>query len=194
MLDLSAHKDREVRLLSRGMQQKVAIANALIHDPEILVLDEPTLGLDVEAAKTLEETIVRLAKKGRAILLTTHVMSLAQRLAHHIFVIHEGQQVAYENTKTLLNQFDTRNIVEVKLKEPLTLETWQQVSQGFPSLVNHGQMLEWVEPEQAQIVALHQMLHQQAATVLSINRREPALEEVFLSLTRRAKQANGTHA
>lgn len=194
MLDLSAHKDREVRLLSRGMQQKVAIANALIHDPEILVLDEPTLGLDVEAAKTLEETIVRLAKQGRAILLTTHVMSLAERLAHHIFVIHEGQQVAYDDTKTLLNQFDTRNIVEVKLKEPLAPETWQQVSQRFPSLVNHGPMLEWVEPEQADVVALHQMLHQRAATVLSINRREPTLEEVFLSLTRRAKQANGSNA
>ncbi|MFQ5436920.1 MAG: ATP-binding cassette domain-containing protein, partial [Anaerolineae bacterium] len=69
ILGLAEHNDREVRLLSRGMQQKVAIANALIHDPEILVLDEPTLGVEVETAKILEETIVHLAGQSRSLLL-----------------------------------------------------------------------------------------------------------------------------
>ncbi len=134
MLDLQSHRDVEVRKFSRGMQQKVAIANALMHDPEILILDEPTLGLDVEAARLLEETIVRLSKQSKAILLTTHVMHLAERLAHEIFVIHEGQQVAYDKTQALLSQFDTRTIIEIRTQEMLTSSLWRQISHQFPSL------------------------------------------------------------
>lgn len=186
LLNLLEHQNQEVRKLSRGMQQKVAIANALMHDPEILVLDEPTLGLDVEAAKLLEETITRLVERGKAILLTTHVMGLAERLADRIFVINEGKQVAYNHTQVLLQQFDARTTVEIKTQQPLPPNIWEQVSCRFPSIVKRGNILEWVEPEQHQIVDLYQMLDQSGGiTVLSITHREPKLEEVFLSLTRR---------
>ena len=194
ILNLLEHQDQEVRKLSRGMQQKVAIANALMHDPEILVLDEPTLGLDVEAARLLEETIVRLVKRGKAILLTTHVMSLAERLADRIFVINDGQQVAYDDTQVLLRRFDTRTTVEIKTQQPLPSNVWEQVSHRFPSIIKQGTTLEWVEPEQHQIVSLYEMLDQVGGiTVLSITHREPKLEEVFLSLTRRVSP-DGVHA
>jgi ABC-2 type transport system ATP-binding protein len=194
LLNLLEHQNQEVRKLSRGMQQKVAIANALMHDPEILVLDEPTLGLDVEAARLLEETIVKLVKRGKAILLTTHVMGLAERLADRIFVINEGCQVAYNHTHLLLQQFDTRTIVEIKTQRPLPAVVWEQISRQFPAIVKWGNSLEWVEPEQHQVVTLYQMLDQAGGiAVLSIAHREPKLEEVFLSLTRRVG-ANGAHA
>lgn len=194
ILNLLENQDQEVRKLSRGMQQKVAIANALMHDPEILVLDEPTLGLDVEAARLLEETIVKLVQRGKAILLTTHVMSLAEKLADRIFVISDGQQVAYDNTQVLLRQFDTRTTVEIKTQQPLPSHVWEQVSHRFPSIIKQGAILEWVEPEQHQIVSLYQMLDQFGGiTVLSITHREPKLEEVFLSLTRRVR-SDGIYA
>ena len=194
ILNLLECQDQEVRKLSRGMQQKVAIANALMHDPEILVLDEPTLGLDVEAARLLEETIVRLVKHGKAILLTTHVMSLAERLADRIFVINDGQQVAYDDTQVLLRRFDTRTTVEIKTQQPLPSHVWEQVSHRFPSIIKRDAILEWVEPEQHQIVSLYQILDQVGGiTVLSITHREPKLEEVFLSLTRRVSP-DGVHA
>lgn len=194
ILNLLEQQDQEVRKLSRGMQQKVAIANALMHDPEILVLDEPTLGLDVEAARLLEETIVRLVQRGKAILLTTHVMSLAERLADRIFVINDGQQVAYDDTQVLLRRFDTRTTVEIKTQQPLPSLVWEQVSHRFPSIIKRDAILEWVEPEQHQIVSLYQMLDQVGGiTVLSITHREPKLEEVFLSLTRRVSP-DGVHA
>ncbi len=194
LLNLLEQQNQEVRKLSRGMQQKVAIANALMHDPEILVLDEPTLGLDVEAARLLEDTIIKLVERGKAILLTTHVMSLAERLADRIFVIHEGRQVAYDHTQVLLQQFDTRTTIEIKTQQPLPADVWQHVSFQFPSIAKRGNILEWVEPEQHQIVSLYQMLDQVGGvTVVSIAQREPKLEEVFLSLTRRVS-ADGIHA
>jgi ABC-2 type transport system ATP-binding protein len=193
LLNLLEHTNQEVRKVSRGMQQKVAIANALMHDPEILVLDEPTLGLDVEAARLLEETITRLAKRGKAILLTTHVMSLAERLADRIFVINKGRQVAYDQTRLLLQAFNTRTTVEVKTRQPLPPSLWAEVSGRFPSLVKRDNVLEWVEPEQHQIVSLYQMLDRAGGiTVVSIAQREPTLEEVFLSLTRNGS-GNGQH-
>jgi ABC-2 type transport system ATP-binding protein len=188
LLQLLEHQHQEVRQVSRGMQQKVAIANALMHDPEILVLDEPTLGLDVEAARLLEETITALARRGKAILLTTHGMGLAERLADRILVINDGRQVAYDETRRLLQASKTRTIVEIKTRPSLPSALWTEVSCRFPSLVQRDNVLEWVEPEQHQIVTLYQMLDRAGGiTVVSIAHREPTLEEVFLTLTRNGR-------
>ena len=94
LFGLTDQRDQEVRQFSRGMQQKLAIAAALLHDPEIFLLDEPTLGLDVKAARQLEETVAMLAReRGKGILLTTHMMELAEKLAGTITVIHQGAGV-----------------------------------------------------------------------------------------------------
>ena len=185
LLSLQEQRDKEVRFLSRGMQQKVSIANALLHEPQLLVLDEPTLGLDVEAAQTLEATIVDFVAEGGAVILTTHVMSLAERLAHRIFVIHQGEKVAYEETQRLLARFNTQNLVEIKLKRELSPAVWAQLSSQFSTLVYTADthLIEWPKPSQSDILALYQTLNQAGYDVLSINQREPALEEVFLSLT-----------
>lgn len=193
LLNLSEHRHQEVRKLSRGMQQKVALAAAQMHDPEILVLDEPTLGLDVEAAHVLEETILSLVRSGKAVLVTTHVMALAERLADRILVINGGQRVAYEQKQRLLQRFDTRPIVEIKTQQPLPTDVWERISYQFPAIVRRGNILEWVEPQQHQIVMLYQMLDQVGGiTVLSIAYREPTLEEVFVSLTR-SVSPDGVH-
>ena len=193
MLTLQDKRDVEVRKLSRGMQQKVAIANALMHDPQILVLDEPTLGLDVEAAKLLEETIVLLVKEGKAVLLTTHVMSLAERLSDRIFVINKGRQVAYDETQVLLQQFTTDPMIEIKLKRPLSPSSYAKIAGSFPHVVYDGEsVLEWAGAQQQQIIALYALLDESGAAVLNITHRTPKLEDVFLSLTRKESMgANG---
>lgn len=95
----------EVRHLSRGMQQKLALLQALIHDPEVLLLDEPTLGLDVETALLMQEKIRALAREGKAILLTTHQLEVAEALAHRVAIIHRGEVVLEEEKETLLSRF-----------------------------------------------------------------------------------------
>ena len=95
LVDLSDRAEEETRYLSRGMQQKVALAAAMLHRPDVLLLDEPTLGLDVHSSKTIEQTIRKLATEERkTVLLTTHQMALAERLCDQIFVIHQGKKVA----------------------------------------------------------------------------------------------------
>jgi ABC-2 type transport system ATP-binding protein len=187
LLGLESQRNQEVRRLSRGMQQKVALALALIHEPQVLILDEPTLGLDLQTAMVLEETIADLARQGKAILLTTHTMGLAERLSHRIFVINQGQRVAYDETPRLLKQFDSRTVIEIKIGEALQPEMRRCIMDRFPSLLvsanNGAAVLEWVEPEQRQVIDLLDTLDRGGNTVVSVTRREPSLEEVFLSLT-----------
>jgi ABC-2 type transport system ATP-binding protein len=195
MLDLIEQRHVEVRKFSRGMQQKVAIANALMHDPDILILDEPTLGLDVAAARLLEETVAALAGMGKAILLTTHVMDLAQRLAGRILVIHQGQEVAHDRTAALLQQFDTRPITLIKVEQLPDAFVQQQIMTRFPGLSVQNGLFEWTAPSQQEILALYTLLDKAGSIVTSVTRREPTLEEVFLSLTgTRRVSANGPYA
>src|SRR5690606_12174086 len=116
LVGLAEQQHQEVRTYSRGMQQKLAIACALLHDPSLLLLDEPTLGLDVEAAKQLESTILRLARdEGKAILLTTHVMTLAERHSDRIIVMHRGREIASGSTQELLRVHDIhKDIIQVR--------------------------------------------------------------------------------
>lgn len=186
LLGLMSEADREVRFFSRGMQQKVAIAAALLSDPDVLLLDEPTLGLDVQVAKSLEQTIVTLARQGKAILLTTHMMGLAQRLSHRTFVISEGRQVAYDDTAVLLEKHHVRTTVEMRIQGTLPPPLMQQVQQRFPAITpaqqNGTAVLTWPQAAQRDVAQLFTLLDGAGCTVLSVQRREATLEEVFLSL------------
>lgn len=94
-----------VQNLSRGMQQKLAIAVALIHEPQLLLLDEPTLGLDIEATQTVKRLVREIAGEGRAILLTTHQLDIAEELSNRVAIIKQGEIVAQERTETLIQKF-----------------------------------------------------------------------------------------
>lgn len=189
LLDLSAHQDKEVRHFSRGMQQKLAVAAALIHDPTLLLLDEPTLGLDVQSARVLEATIQQLAREqGKAILLTTHTLPLAEKLADRIFIIHQGREVACDRTDTLLKRFDAhRDTVEIRLGSPLPSELVGGLIQDFPGLTpapeSDGALLTWQGADQAAVLQLLQRLDEHGLVIESCGRRQASLEEVFLTLT-----------
>jgi ABC-2 type transport system ATP-binding protein len=105
-LGLWERREETVGSFSRGMQQKVAIAAALITDPPVILLDEPTLGLDVEAARTVRDWITHLAAgEGKTIVLTTHQLAIAQELADRIAVIRDGNIIADLPTAELLARF-----------------------------------------------------------------------------------------
>lgn len=101
-----AHKRKAlVQSLSRGMQQKLAIAVALMHQPPLLLLDEPTLGLDVEATEDVKHLIRTIVHQGCAILLTTHQLAIAEELANRVAIINNGEIVTEETTDELIRQF-----------------------------------------------------------------------------------------
>lgn len=187
---LYEHRHKEVGQFSRGMQQKLAIAAALLHDPAVLLLDEPTLGLDVQAARQLEEQVASLAKEqGKAILLTTHMMSLAEKLADSIFVIHQGQQVAYDSTNQLLARFDSqRRITDIKVAACKKIENLKrQLGAEFAEIAvvtdDEQTIISYSEQDQDELLQLLQILNEHGLEILSVNQRQPNLEEIFLSLT-----------
>ena len=183
---LTSHQHQPVGQFSRGMQQKLAIATALLHDPTLLLLDEPTLGLDVPAAKQVEAQVADLAKEaGKGILLTTHQLDLAERLADRVLVIQEGQPVAYDTTTGILATYgDQRTVVELQVAGDLPAE----VLAGFELVVaSEGETtrLTFSPSDPAQLIDLLTRLNQHQIPVRQLNQRQATLEEVFLSLTQR---------
>ena len=108
-----------VQKLSRGMQQKIAIAVALIHEPKLLLLDEPTLGLDVESGETVKRLVRQVAASGCAILLTTHQLNVAEELSDRVAVIRQGQIVAEKPTQALIRQFSNRGSYRIEFEGAL---------------------------------------------------------------------------
>jgi ABC-2 type transport system ATP-binding protein len=93
-LDLSPHAHELTEGFSRGMKQKLALAGALIHDPELLILDEPLTGLDAAAARQVKDLLVSHVAKGGTVILTTHILEVAERLAQRIGIIRAGRMIA----------------------------------------------------------------------------------------------------
>jgi len=172
----------EVRHLSRGMQQKLSLGVALMHHPELLLLDEPTLGLDVESALRVEEMVRGLAREGKAILLTTHQLEVAQRLASRLAIIQRGKILLEGRTAEVLGRFAGEHyVVELETPPPLPPERLASLralgleGEG-PSYVYHGdgeglwRLLEALKPWPLKKVA----------------RAETDLLEVFLKVVGRA--------
>ena len=93
-LELWDHQSEYVEGFSRGMRQKLALAGALIHEPKLLILDEPLTGLDAHAARSVKDMLVDFVKRGNTVLLTTHILEIAERLAERISIIQKGRIVA----------------------------------------------------------------------------------------------------
>lgn len=182
-LGLADKRNVEVRTFSRGMQQKVALAVALIHNPQVLILDEPTLGLDVEAAQQLEQTIIESAAQGKAILLTSHNMPLVERLANRIVIIKDGRAVRIGEKQEILNDVKQQSITDIRIKGDLT-PLKAKIYERFPNVTinEKGSHLVWHDPEQAEIIELYGLLDGAGIEVEHIAKREPTLEEAFLQL------------
>jgi len=94
MFDLSAAADDTFDSYSHGMQQKTALAAALMHDPKVLILDEPTVGLDPKSARLIKDILRRMADRGSAVMLSTHILEIAERMCDRIGIIYKGELIA----------------------------------------------------------------------------------------------------
>jgi ABC-2 type transport system ATP-binding protein len=101
LLDLGKDRHKALDSYSKGMRQKVLIATALLHDPDLLVLDEPLSGLDVSAVMVMKALLRELASRGRAILYSTHHLEVAERLCERVLILHQGQVVADDSVANL---------------------------------------------------------------------------------------------
>jgi len=109
-LDLYEHRHKRVNQLSGGMKRKLMIARALLHDPDIIILDEPTAGIDVESRKFIWEFFKKANANGKTILLTTHYIEEAEQLCNRVGIIHKGELMAVENVDKLLKKYNTQQV------------------------------------------------------------------------------------
>jgi sodium transport system ATP-binding protein len=112
-LDMVELADRRVGTFSTGEKQKLSLARSILHDPPVLILDEPTFGLDVMAARTVVETIGMFREQGRTILLSTHIMRVAEKLCDRIGILHRGRLHALGTLDELTDRFGGEDLEEV---------------------------------------------------------------------------------
>lgn len=172
-----------VQTLSRGMQQKLAIAVALVHDPQLLLLDEPTLGLDIEATESVKRLVREIAAEGRAILLTTHQLDIAEELSDRVAIINQGEIVVEEPTSELIRQFSgTAYIIE--MEQLLTVEQAQKIAALGATI--HQNEIYVREPE-----ILYQVLEfLRPLPILRVEKDQASLAEIFLKLVREGRIRN----
>jgi sodium transport system ATP-binding protein len=116
LLDMGEYADRPCKRFSKGMSQKVALARALIHDPSHLLLDEPTAGLDVMSARQVRTLITKARTEGKCVVVSTHILSEAERLCDRLVFLDRGLVVAEGTSETLCRQAGADNLEEAFLK------------------------------------------------------------------------------
>lgn len=186
-LNLADKADANMRALSGGMKRRVMIAQALVHKPEVVVLDEPTAGVDVEQRKSLWEFVRRLHAQGQTIVLTTHYLEEAEALCDRIAIIDRGELIALDTTRALLARGIGRTV-------RLVLITEQPLDVAPPALASKvrrrdGNRIELqLHKDSDSIISVLDAVRHQGAAIKDIEIEEADLEDVFVELTRSRKR------
>lgn len=180
---LAEKRDQLVSQLSRGMQQKLAIAVAMLAGSEVVLLDEPTLGLDVEAGYEIRALLKEVAASGRTIIISTHDMPVVQDLCHRTVIIGSGRVVADERVDDLLRLFETR-AYSVRLGAPLSAAQLEELEASFQLLevAEDGLSLHVNFGSGDDIYVLMAALERERTPVESLDRTTVDFEQVFRRL------------
>lgn len=178
-LDFAGLADRAseyVRNYSGGMQRRLNLASALVHQPKVLLLDEPTVGVDPQSRNHLLECIEQLKSDGLTILYTTHYMEEAQRLCDRVAIMDHGSILTVDTTQQLLSEYGGNSVITANLVESPKHEF------DFPVKID-GDQLRFESSDPIQEIAV---LHKQGVTFSTLEIKQPDLESVFLKLTGRS--------
>jgi ABC-2 type transport system ATP-binding protein len=178
-LDLQEKANTNMRMLSGGMKRRALIAQALVHKPPVIVLDEPTAGVDVELRKRLWQFIKKLNQKGHTIVLTTHYLEEAETLCSRVAMMDQGKVVALDKTRNLLKRFSAKNLnlrLDLKNKKiPVNVQKFVQSS-------DHS-FITFLLEEIAEVEFIMSELKKSKIKILDMELTNSDLEKVFLKLT-----------
>ena len=180
---LSERRDSRVEPLSGGMKRRLTIARSLINEPDMMLLDEPTTGLDPQARHLLWDRLYRLKQRGVTLVLTTHYMDEAEQLCDRLVVMDKAKIVAEGSPRKLIEQYSTREVTELRFPVGIQ-ETLDGQLDGLAERIEHlpDRLLLYTDDGEAVAVAVHDR-GLQPETVLV---RRSTLEDVFLRLTGRS--------
>ena len=171
-------KNAYARTLSGGMRRRLLVAKALVHDPEIIILDEPTAGVDVELRKNLWKYIKSLNSKGTTICLTTHYLEEAENLCDFITIINKGKILASDTKQNLLNLIGKKTvsfILSDKIEIPKDLNKFDPVLSENKLLINY-------DKKETKLKEIIEILNKKGISFYEINTYESDLEDVFINL------------
>lgn len=182
-LKLGDKRNTNMRALSGGMKRRVLIAQALVHKPEVVVLDEPTAGVDVELRQSLWEFVRRLHRDGHTIVLTTHYLEEAEALCDRIAILNHGEVIALDTTRGLMAR-GIGNMIRVRV-------TTAEPVAGLPAryaskiVLQQGTRIDiQLERSGDSVVDVLDAIRNSGATILDLHTEEADLEDVFVELTR----------
>lgn len=169
-------RDNTARHLSGGMKRRVQIAKALVHDPPILILDEPTAGVDIELRHMLWDYLTDLNKEGKTILLTTHYIEEAERLCNEIAIINDGQIIKQGDTKSIIKEVSL-NTIEIELKDSSSISLSNDINYTISENIIKIQSKE----VNKDIVKIIEQL-EKTTVIENINIINSSLEDAFIKL------------
>ncbi len=182
---LTPERHKKIGALSKGYRQRVGLAQALIHDPEILILDEPTSGLDPNQLVDIRKIITELGKE-KTIIFSTHIMQEVEAVCDRVVIFHKGKLVADDRTANLWKIAGTGNYYEVEFKENIEAD----LLSGLPFIINVSLQEKGVwllEAKKGEDIreAVFNFATEKKLHILSLSQSEQSMEEVFHSLTSR---------
>ena len=181
MVGLSDKANAYARSLSGGMKRRLMVAKAMVHNPPILVLDEPTAGVDVELRKQLWANVKALNEQGVTILLTTHYLEEAEELCDDIAIINHGQVIAHESTESLLSKLEGK---EIRFRLDRPMDDIDKVLPGFcAEATGQRSVIIRYNPSEIEVGVMIDAIQKAGYGIVDISTDDSDLEDVFIQLT-----------
>jgi ABC-2 type transport system ATP-binding protein len=182
IVGLADKADAYARSLSGGMKRRLMVAKAMVHDPEILVLDEPTAGVDIELRQQLWANVKLLNKAGKTVVLTTHYLEEAEELCDQIAIINHGKIVANESKDNLLSRVEGKEVTFRMDKDIVDLP--QELSDFNARIEGKRRIVVNFRPSDTDVGAMIAAIQKTKYQIVDVTTAQSDLEDVFLQITR----------
>ncbi|MDB9870281.1 ABC transporter ATP-binding protein [Alphaproteobacteria bacterium] len=182
LMDLSDKAQSYSRKLSGGMRRRLLVAKAMVHTPPILILDEPTAGVDVELRQKLWSHFKELNKLGVTIILTTHYLEEAENLCDHIAIINHGKIVANESKKSLLRKLNEK-IIYIKFKNNIDKKSKQALKKIGTIKFDTNELQINFKPDKISMKEIIKIIYETDIDIIDLSTKDASLEDVFINIT-----------
>ena len=183
LMDLSDKAKSYSRTLSGGMRRRLLVAKAMVHSPPIIILDEPTAGVDVELRQNLWKYFKKLNKQGVTIILTTHYLEEAENLCDHIAIVNKGKIIANETKKSLLTK-SNKKIINIKLSKNEFSEKDKNFLKNIGELIIYENQVEFhFNPNKVSTKKVIETLYNSDLDIIDFSTKDISLEDIFINMT-----------
>ncbi len=181
LVGLLDRKDSKFRTYSLGMKQRLAIASALLNDPEILILDEPTNGLDPQGIHQIREIIKKIASQGTTILLASHLLDEVEKVCSHVIILRKGEKLYSGRVDGMLA---SHGFFELKSADMEKLQEALKTNNNFAEVKHENGLITAFLKEEMDAKSLNESLYKKGIVLSHLVKRKESLEEQFLTLTK----------